>query len=83
MYLKKYGNGVDFFIFGGIKPLAPTTIDRHKLNACNKANLKPITQHEFRHSYATRNIHKRVPIDKVSKSMGHSTVSMTVDVYLH
>ena len=76
-------SGFDFFIFGGIKPLAPTTIDRHKLNACNKANLKPITQHEFRHSYATRNIHKRVPIDKVSKSMGHSTVSMTVDVYLH
>lgn len=83
MYLKKYGSRVDYFIFGGIKPLAPTTIDRHKLNACNKANLKPITQHEFRHSYATRMIHKKTPIDIVSKSMGHSTISMTVDVYLH
>lgn len=83
MYFKKYGYSVDYFIFGGIKPLAPTTIDRYKINACKKAKLKPITQHEFRHSYATRMIHKKVPIDKVSKSMGHSTISMTVDVYLH
>jgi len=83
MYLKKYGYGFDYFIFGGNKPLSPTTIDRHKLNACNKSNLKPITQHEFRHSYATRMIHKKTPIDIVSKSMGHSTISMTVDVYLH
>ena len=83
MYIKKYGYSIDYFIFGGIKPLSPTTIDRYKLNACNKANLNPITQHEFRHSYATRMIHKKTPIDKVSKSMGHSTVSMTVDVYLH
>lgn len=83
MYLKKYGYSIDHFVFGGIKPLAPTTIDRYKLKACNKANLKPITQHEFRHSYATRMIHKKTPIDIVSKSMGHSTISMTVDVYLH
>lgn len=83
MYLKKYGYSVDYFIFGGNKPLSPTTIDRYKLIACNKANLKPITQHEFRHSYATRMIHKKTPIDLVSKSMGHSTISMTVDVYLH
>lgn len=28
-------------------------------------------------------IHKKVPIDYVSRSMGHSQVSMTLDVYLH
>lgn len=83
MYLKKYGYGIDHFVFGGIKPLSPTTIDRYKVKACNKAKLKPITQHEFRHSYATRMIHKKTPIDIVSRSMGHSTISMTVDVYLH
>ncbi len=82
-YEKKYGSVFDYFVFGGIKPLAPTTIDRKKKQACKKANLFEITQHQFRHSYATRKIHKGVPIDIVSKSLGHSKVSMTVDVYLH
>ncbi len=61
MYIKKFGYSVDYYIFGGIKPLAPTTIDRYKLKACNKANLKPITQYEFRHSYTTRMIYKKSP----------------------
>ena len=73
----------DYFIFGGPKPLAPTTIDRYKKNACNKARIRPITQHEFRHSYATRMINKGKPINIVSKSMGHSSISMTLDVYTH
>lgn len=83
-YIKKYGDcDYDYFIFGGKKPLAPTTIDRYKKEAYTKAKLPPITQHEFRHSYATRMIHKKKPIEIVSKSLGHSNISMTVDVYLH
>lgn len=83
-YIKKYGAfSKDYFIFGGTKPLAPTTIDRYKKIAYKKAKLPAITQHEFRHSYATRKIHKNVPIDLVSRSMGHSKVSTTLDIYLH
>ena len=73
----------DYFIYCGLKPLAPTTIDRYKKEAYTKAKLPSITQHEFRHSYATRRIHKNVPIDVVSRSMGHSKVSTTLDIYLH
>ena len=83
-YTKKYGVfSIDYFIFGGKKPLSPTTIDRYKEVAYKKANLPSITQHEFRHSYATRKIHKKAPIDFVSRSMGHSKVSTTLDIYLH
>ncbi len=32
--------------------------------------MQEITQHEFRHSYATRLIHKGVSIDYVSRSNG-------------
>lgn len=81
-YLKSYGSIYDYFVFGGIKPLAPTTIDRYKLKACNRAKMQPITQHEFRHSYATRMIKKK-PINYVSKSMGHSRISTTLDIYVH
>ncbi len=83
-YIKLYGEcKSDYFIFGGPKPLSHTTIDRYKKNAYLKAKLPPITQHEFRHSYATRKIHSGVPIDIVSRSMGHSHVSTTLDIYLH
>lgn len=83
-YLKKYGYfNRDFYVFGGIKPLSTTTIDRCKKSAAKRAKLQEITQHEFRHSYASRMIHKKIPIDVVSKTLGHSKVSTTVDIYLH
>lgn len=83
-YFKKYGDvGYDYFIFGGIKPLAPTSIDRVKKDACNKANLKCITQHQFRHSYATNLIDKGIPINTVSKLLGHSNIEVTARVYVH
>lgn len=83
-YKKKYGYFKnDFYIFGGTKSLAPTTIDRYKKDACINAKMKPIKQHEFRHSYATRMISKGKPINKVSKSMGHSRITTTLDTYTH
>ena len=48
-----------------------------------KHKLKEITVHEFRHSYATRMIHKGIPIDIVSRALGHSKVSTTLDIYVH
>lgn len=82
--LKKSYNDckLDYFVFGGNKPLAPTTIDRHKKNACINAHLFEITQHEFRHSYATRMVNKK-NISFVSKSLGHSRISTTLDIYVH
>lgn len=83
-YTKKYNDyNSDFFVFGGKKPLSTTTVDRYKEKAAKKANLYKITQHEFRHSCASRMIHNNTPIDYVSKSLGHSKVSTTVDIYLH
>lgn len=83
-YIKKYGLfDIDYYVFGGKKPLSTTTIDRYKEKACKSARMRAITQHQFRHSYATRKIHNKTPIDIVSKNLGHSRVSTTVDKYLH
>ena len=83
-YQKEYPDFNDnFFVFGGKNPLSSSTIDRKKHEACIKAKIKEITQHEFRHSYATRLLSKGIPIDYISRSMGHSKVSMTVDTYCH
>ena len=87
--LKKYYDKVynksnfDYFIFGGIKPLAPTTINRKKIDACKKANLRPITLHQFRHSHATLLLHNGIIINEISRRLGHSDVSTTLNVYTH
>lgn len=83
-YIKKYNdNTSDFFIFGGIKPLAPTTINRYKFKACKKANLRPITLHQFRHSHATFLLNKNIEIHVISNRLGHSKTSTTLNVYTH
>ncbi len=83
-YIKKYNSEtIDYFIFGGIKPLAPTTINRYKIDACNKANIRPITLHQFRHSHATLLLNKKIDIHTISERLGHSKVSTTLDVYTH
>ena len=84
IYKNKYGYfDESFYIFGGIKPLAPTTINRYKIKACNKANIKPIKLHEFRHSHATLLIEKGMMINEVSRRLGHSNTSITLNTYCH
>ena len=84
IYLKKYRKFDDnFYIFGGIKPLAPTTINRYKINACNKCGLKPIKLHEFRHSHATMLVEKGLMINEISRRLGHSNTSITLNIYSH
>lgn len=82
-YLKKFGCfSIDYYIFGGIRPLSPTSCNRHKHNACLKIGIFEITNHEFRHSYATR-MCKKKDIKEVSSSLGHSSISITYDIYVH
>lgn len=73
----------DYYIFGGKKPLAPTTINRYKKNACVKGNIRPITLHQFRHSHATLLLQNGMYINEVSRRLGHSKTSTTLDIYTH
>ena len=83
-YIKVYGYvSDDDFIFGCKKPLSPTSIDRYKKSACDKAHLRVITQHQFRHSHATMLINNNIPVNEVSKRLGHSKISTTTDIYVH
>uniref|UniRef100_A0AAU8AYM1 Recombinase n=1 Tax=Dulem virus 71 TaxID=3145782 RepID=A0AAU8AYM1_9VIRU len=73
----------DYFILGGLKPLSATSCDRYKKNACQRANLRCITQHQFRHSYATYLTSRGIPINVVSHLLGHSNVFVTSKIYIH
>lgn len=83
-YNTKFGHfNKNFYIFGGIKPLCQTTIERHKNNYCDKANVKRIRIHDFRHSYATLLVNLKIPIEEVSQQLGHSNVTTTYNIYVH
>lgn len=45
--------------------------------------MKTITLHQFRHSHATMLLTEGIIINEVSRRLGHSRVSTTLDVYTH
>ena len=73
----------DWFVFGGLKPLVPTTIGRKRDMYCKKLGVKKIRIHDFRHSHASLLISKGVPITMISKRLGHSNIEMTFNTYAH
>jgi len=83
IYDKKYCvDNFDYFIFGGVNPLAPTTINRYKNKACNKANLKPIQLREFRRSHATLLYNLNIPMQFIKQRLGHSDINTTMKYYV-
>ena len=84
---KYYQKFVDFndnwFIFGGLNPLAPSTIGRKKNKYCDIANVKKIRIHDFRHSHASLLLSMNVPITVISERLGHSDINMTLNTYSH
>ncbi len=85
--LKKYyeafsGFKNEWFVFGGIRPLPETTIQNKKNEYCDLIG-KRIRIHDFRHSCASLLINQGARIALVSKYLGHSNISITLDTYTH
>ena len=45
--------------------------------------LPDLTPHDLRHTYATLALRSRVPVEVVSRTLGHARISITLDVYRH
>lgn len=73
----------DWFVFGNSLPFRETTIQNYKNKACKLANVKQIRIHDFRHSCASLLINKGASIALVSKYLGHSNISITLNTYTH
>lgn len=72
-----------WFIFGKIKPYIESTVQQMKNRYCKLANVKQIRIHDFRHSCASLLINKGASISLVSKYLGHSNISITLNTYTH
>lgn len=72
-----------WYIFGGSKPFTHSTVGRRKNIYCEKANVKKIRLHDFRHSHATLLFSENVPATVISQRLGHADTNMTLNTYSH
>lgn len=83
-YFKGFKNfKEDWFCFGGPKPLGESFLHTVKNNAADKAGLKHIRIHDFRHSCASFLINIGCTPMVVQKYLGHASLKITMDTYSH
>ncbi|MCB8815727.1 tyrosine-type recombinase/integrase [Desulfosporosinus shakirovi] len=61
----------------------PRNFTRSFYNIRDKAGVSPINLHGLRHTYATMLFEKGVPAKTVSVLLGHTDVSVTLNIYSH
>lgn len=71
------------FVFGGEAPPAQSTVQKHFERGITRSRVKHIRIHDLRHSFATNAICSGASIVAVSKYLGHSNISITLDTYTH
>ena len=52
-------------------------------NMQKSLGIKPVTIHALRHTFATQLIKANVDIKVISQLLGHSSVKITYDTYVH
>lgn len=71
------------FVFGGESPLPVVTLYDHFMASIEKSGVKRIRIHDLRHSFATNAICSGASIVAVSKYLGHSSITITLNTYTH
>jgi len=68
----------------GVRPfITPETLASLTALTASGERLPGISPHDLRHTYATLALRSGVPVEVVSKVLGHASVSITLDVYRH
>ena len=64
-------------------PIKNSSYDTHLYKLCEEAGIKPISMHCLRHTYATRAIERGVNPKALQKLLGHASLQVTMDTYVH
>ncbi len=65
------------------EPLNENKPNKILITILNKSGIEPIKFHALRHTYATRLFEADVPPKIVQSLLGHSDISITMDIYTH
>ena len=77
------GQKEDYLLSGKSKATEPRTMQRYIKSLTEKLSMKNVTCHTLRHSFATRCVEYRVDVKTLSEVLGHSSVQITMDRYVH
>lgn len=72
-----------WFVFGNKDPIVETTLRMRKNRNAQKAKVKQIRIHDFRHSCVSLLINSGANITLVATYMGHSKIEETLNTYAH
>ncbi len=64
-------------------PIRRAIYDRHLLSIAKKAGIDRLSMHTLRHTFATRCIEAGMRPKTLQIILGHSKISMTMDLYVH
>lgn len=74
----------DFYIAtNSLVPTEPSVIRKRFKHILKNAGIRDIRLHDLRHTFATRCISVGIDFKTVSELLGHSSVSTTLNIYMH
>ena len=76
-------NNSDYVISGSSKYLEPRAYRKYFLKTIKAARIKKFKFHSFRHTFATNCISLGIDYKTVSELLGHATVNITLNLYVH
>lgn len=72
-----------FINFRTGEPTKNSSYDSQMYKLCDKAGIRHISMHGLRHTYATRAIERGMQPKVLQKLLGHSSIKITMDKYVH
>lgn len=82
--MKEYmGNDDDFILTRGKTPIDPRTYQKIYKRVLKSAGVEDRKFHSLRHSFATRALELGVDIKTLSEILGHTNVTITLNIYAH
>ena len=65
------------------EPTKNSSYDTHLYKLCDKAGISRISMHALRHTYATRAIEAGMQPKILQELLGHASIKVTMDRYVH
>jgi len=59
----------------------PSNIYKRYVNLHKESGLRYVRPHDLRHTVAVLGLDAEIPVEVISRLLGHSTISVTMDIY--